>query len=71
MVQIHTRIVILLEAKVRMVNSILCRIGIHKPCKCKEIIFYGKRFQVCERCGKLLDTIKVEDNCSCSFRELK
>lgn len=38
--------------------NLLCRLGIHKPKKYVEVIFYGKRFQKCERCGRLLDRIK-------------
>ena len=42
-----------------LLANILCWFGIHEPMKYTEVIFYGKRFQKCRRCGKLLDTIEV------------
>jgi len=38
--------------------NILCWFGIHEPMKYTEVVFYGKRFQKCRQCGKLLDTIE-------------
>jgi len=36
-------------------KSIKCFLGLHEPMKRVRVIFYGKEFQKCRNCGRLLE----------------